>query len=363
MNENKNLRLLKIATTLILAGFSFYILKELQSILIPFFIALVISFLFDPLYEWFKKKGFPGWAAIVTVMIIILIVSNISNVFIFTAINTFTNEFPKYVHKFEGFEATIMNSLNSLGISNEEIKKSFSISQYFSGEKLTGMISDTISSITGIFTNYILILIYVIFLLTEFGSIQRRILKAFSREKSRKIQDILSDIFIDLRRYIVGKTLINLSHALLITIIFLLFGLDFAIIWGLLTFFMTYIPNIGAFISIVLPFITALAQYDNLVVPIVLLLIMGSVAYLVGDMVEPKVLGDKLNLSPIMLIFSLVFWGYIWGIVGMLLSVPIMSMIKIILSKFESTEPLSILMSYEVSNSKKNATAIIKKII
>ena len=359
MKENKDLRLIKIAAALILVGFSFYILKELQSILIPFFMALVVSFLFEPLYEWLKKKRFPAWAAILSVVIVILVVSNIASVFVYTSINTFTNEFPKYVQKIEGLGVSVTNTLNSLGISNEEIKKSFNVSQYMSGEKLTGMLSDVISSIAGIFTNYILILIYVIFLLTEFSSIQRRILTAFSRERSRKIADILSDIFIDLRRYIVGKTLINLSHALLITIIFLFFGLDFAIVWGLLTFFMTYIPNIGAFISSVLPFVTALAQYDNLVVPIVLLIIMGVVAYSVGNLVEPKILGDKLNLSPLLLIFSLVFWGYIWGIVGMLLSVPIMSMIKIILSKFDSTKPVAILMSYDVSNSKKDEPAII----
>ncbi len=321
--------------------------------------ALVVSFLFEPLYEWLKKKRFPAWAAILSVVIVILVVSNIASVFVYTSINTFTNEFPKYVQKIEGLGVSVTNTLNSLGISNEEIKKSFNVSQYMSGEKLTGMLSDVISSIAGIFTNYILILIYVIFLLTEFSSIQRRILTAFSRERSRKISDILSDIFIDLRRYIVGKTLINLSHALLITIIFLFFGLDFAIVWGLLTFFMTFIPNIGAFISSVLPFVTALAQYDNLVVPVVLLIIMGVVAYSVGNLVEPKILGDKLNLSPLLLIFSLVFWGYIWGIVGMLLSVPIMSMIKIILSKFDSTKPVAILMSYDVSNSKKDEPAII----
>ncbi len=360
MNDKKDLRLIKIAAALILTGFFFYILKELQSIFIPFFMALVISFLFEPLYEWFKRKGFPAWAAILTVVLIIFIISNIASVFVFTSINTFTSGFPIYVQKIEALAVSATNVFSSFGISNDEIRKSLNFSQYLSGDKLTGMISDVISSIAGIFTNYILILIYVIFLLSEFSSIQRRILTAFSREESRKIADILSDIFIDLRRYIVGKTLINLSHAVLITIIFLFFGLDFAIVWGLLTFFMTYIPNIGAFISSILPFLTALTQYDNLVVPIVLLIIMGVIAYSIGNLVEPKVLGDKLNLSPLLLIISLVFWGYIWGVVGMLLSVPIMSMIKIILSKFESTKPVAILMSYDVSNSKENEPAIIK---
>ena len=359
MIDDKNFRIIKITTALILVGFVFFILKELQSILIPFFMAIVISFLFEPVYEWFKIKRFPTWAAILTVVLIIFIISNIASVFLLTSINSFSSGFPRYVLKVEALWDSAANNLSSLGISNEEIKKSFNISQYLSGEKLAGTISDIITSIAGIFTNYILILIYVIFLLTEFGSIQRRILTAFSREKSRKISDILSDIFDDLRRYIVGKTLINLSHAVLITIIFLFFGLDFAIVWGLLTFFMTYIPNLGAFIATILPFVTALAQYDNVVTPIVLLIIMTVVAYSVGNLVEPKILGDKLNLSPLLLIFSLVFWGYIWGVVGMLLSVPIMSMIKIILSKFESTKPVAILMSYNVGKPKEDELEVI----
>jgi predicted PurR-regulated permease PerM len=78
------------------------------------------------------------------------------------------------------------------------------------------------------------------------------------------------------------------------------------------------------------------------------MILMVVIGYAMGNLVEPKILGDRLNLSPILLIFSLLFWGWMWGIVGMLLSVPIMSMIKIILSKFESTRPLSILMSYEI---------------
>ncbi|MDD5361943.1 MAG: AI-2E family transporter [Ignavibacteria bacterium] len=349
MADNKDFRLVKIAAALIIVGFVFFILKELQSIILPFFVALIIAFLFEPLYEWLKKKRLPSWAAILIVLITILIISNIASVFVYTSINSFTSGFPKYVQKIESLGVSATNTLAALGVSDAKIKESFDLSKYLSGEKVAEMLSTVLSSIAGIFTNYVLILIYVIFLLTEFGSIQRRILAAFSHEKSRKIAEILNDIFIDLRKYIVGKTLINFVHASLVTIIFLIFGLDFAIVWGLLTFFITYIPNLGAFIATVLPFVTALAQYDNIGTPIVLLVIMGVIAYSVGNLVEPKVLGDKLNLSPLLLIFSLVFWDYMWGVVGMLLSVPIMSMIKIILSKFESTKHISILMSYEVT--------------
>jgi AI-2 transport protein TqsA len=352
-SEKNNYRYLKIVATIFLAGFSFYVMKALQVILLPFFIALIISFLFEPFYEWLKKHKFPAWTAIVIVVLIILILSNITSVFVVTSINIFKTDFPKYIQKIEGFGTSFTVFLTSMGISDNTIKESFSLSRYFSGDNLSGMITDVISSIAGIFTDYILILIYIVFLLSEFGSIQKRILKAFSKEGARNIADTLHDIYIDVSKYIVGKTLINLTHALLITTIFLIFGLDFAIVWGLLTFFLTYIPNIGVLISTILPFLTALVQYDNIVTPVILLIIMGVIGYLVGNLVEPKILGDRLNLSPLLLIFSLVFWGYLWGVTGMLLSVPIMSMIKIVLSKFESTRPLSILMSYEVVPAKK----------
>jgi predicted PurR-regulated permease PerM len=353
-SEKNNNKYLKIVASIFLVGFSFYILKELQVILLPFFIALIISFLFEPFYKWLRSHKFPAWTAIIIVVLVIIILSNITSVFVVTSINIFKADFPNYLRKIEGFGTNFSVYLSSMGISDNTIKESFDISKFFSGDKLSELLTDVISSIAGIFTDYILILIYIIFLLSEYGSIQKRILKAFSKEGARNISDILNDIYIDVRRYIVGKTLINLTHALLITTIFMIFGLDFAIVWGLLTFFLTYIPNLGVLISTVLPFLTALAQYDNIVTPIILLIVMGVIGYLIGNLVEPKILGDRLNLSPILLIFSLVFWGYLWGVVGMLLSVPIMSMIKIVLSKFESTRPLSILMSYEVVSAKKD---------
>ncbi len=242
--------------------------------------------------------------------------------------------------------------MNTLGISNDKIKETLDFSKFLSGEKIAGALSAIVSGIAGIFTNYILILIYIIFLLGEFSSIKKRILAAFSKSGAATIADTMSDIFIDLRKYIVGKTLINFSHAFILTTIFLIFGLDFAIVWGLLFFFLTWLPQIGAFLATIFPILIAFAQFDNILTPIVLLLIMIVVGYTMGSFIEPKILGNRLNLSPLLLIFSLIFWGWMWGVVGMLLSVPVMSMIKIILSKFESTNPLAILMSNEVVYSK-----------
>jgi len=347
--DTKYSKFLSIVAALFLAGFSFFIMKELQAILLPFFVALIISFLFAPFYEFLKRKKVPSFVGIIIIVLIILVIANISSVFVYTSIIAFKNDVPKYVEKSQMLINSMLVYFDNLGIP-ESYKQSMNITNFLNGEKIAGVITDLISGIAGIFTNFVLILIYVIFLLTEFGSIRRRVVKAFSAEKSRKITEALGDILFDVRKYIVGKTLINFSHALTITIVFWIFGLDFAILWGLLTFVLAYIPNIGAFIATILPFLTSLMQYDNFVTPIVLLIIMAVVGSVFRNIIEPKVLGDRLNLSPILLLFSLIFWGYVWGVVGMILSVPVMSMIKIVLSKFESTRPVAIMMSYEVSN-------------
>jgi predicted PurR-regulated permease PerM len=132
-----------------------------------------------------------------------------------------------------------------------------------------------------------------------------------------------------------------------------LFGVDFYFVWGFLCFFSHYVPNIGSLISTILPGLTALLQFDNIITPIIIIILLIVVQNVIGNILEPKYLGDQLDLSPLLLLLSLIFWGYVWGIVGMILSVPIMSMIKIVLSKFEGTKSVAILMSYNKDNSGK----------
>lgn len=349
--EFRTNRFLNIVAALFLVGFSFYILKELQAILLPFFMAVIISFLFEPFYEWMKRKKIPAPLALVVVLLSILILANISSIFIFTSISSFNTEMPKYIQKGE----VLVNSIESFFQQYRLLpqgERAIDWSKYLAPDKLAGILTSLVSGVAGLFTNFLLILIYVMFLLAEFGSIRKRIGKAFDSEKATKVNEILTDILADVRKYLIGKTLINFSHAVSVLIVFWIFGLDFAMVWGLLTFLLAYIPNIGAFIATLLPFLTGLIQYDNIFTPVLLVIIITVIGFVFGNVVEPKVMGEKLNLSPILLIFSLIFWGYLWGVVGMILSVPVMSMIKIVLSKFDSTKPIAILMSNVVVEKK-----------
>lgn len=351
MTDYRSNKFLNFTVGLLLLAFIYIVLKEFQSILIPLLVAVIISIIFEPLYRWLKSKKVPGIVAIIIIVVIILVLSNIISLFVFTSISSFQTQIPKYQDRMvQLYDSALMN-LQSIPYFGTFFKEA-DIMKLFPAEKFTTTLEGLLSGILGIFGNFVLILIYVIFILSEIGSIRMRIRYAFSREKTVKIADIVEDVFDDVKKYIVGKTLINFSHAVITLLIFWIFGLDFAVVWAFLTFFMAFIPNIGAIIATILPFLTALLQYDNVFTPVLMLIILSLIGYVMGNIVEPKIFGHSLNLSPVLLIVSLIFWGYLWGIVGMILSVPLISMLKIIFSKFEKTKPFAILMSNVVGNKK-----------
>jgi AI-2 transport protein TqsA len=357
-----NSKFLTIVASLFLITLTVFILKTLQDILLPFFIAIIIAFMFEPLYAWLKSKKLPGWAAIVVIVLIIVLIANISSIFIMATIGPFQAALPSYEEKFNELFNNIFYVLGGWGIDVEAMKSSLDPNKYMQDGTITGIITGLFTSLLGIFGDFVLILIYVVFLLSEFGSIKRRIMVAFSPEKARKISSIISDVFKDVRKYIIGLTLINLAHAICVTIILWAFGVDFFLIWGLLTFLLDYIPNIGAIIATILPFLTALFIYDNVITPIIIFAILIVIGNAFGNLLEPKVFGDSLDLSPILILVTLIFWGYVWGIMGMILSVPIMSIIKIVLMKFDTTRPIAVLMTYNMGSVRKIKKSRGKKI-
>ncbi len=345
MRDNNPNKFLNLVAGLFLVGFMVFALKELQSILLPLFIAVIVWFVFLPLYNFLIKKKIPSGLAIVIVIITIVLISNISSVFILTSVNTFTSEFPKYEIKFAKFYEELIAKFNLSPTETDSLSKSLDIKKLLTGGTLTATIGSIVTGITGIMGNYILILFYLIFLLTESKSIQDRIKVAFSDERQQKINSTLTDIFKDVKNYMSGKTLMSFIQAVLIGLILWICEVDFFIIWAFMFFLSDFIPQIGSLIVTVLVAITMLLQFDSLVLPIIVVVILILIQNIKGNILEPRIFGERLNLSPLLLLFSLLFWGYIWGIVGMILSVPIMSIIKIILMNIPETKPYAILMS------------------
>jgi AI-2 transport protein TqsA len=351
--KNNN-RFLNIAAGLLLAGFSVYAVKELSTILIPLVLALIVSFVFEPFFSWMKSKKIPRPIAIIIILIVVIIIANIASVFIIASVDSFSSNFSVYEVKFR----ELLNSIVvSLKLSQEEIQNIFNslkLSNLLKQGSITSFIGDLLKSFIGIFGDFVLILLYVVFILSELGSIKERVKVAFKDERAASIAKNIDNIFKDVRTYISGKTIISLILGVTSGIVLWIFGVDFYFIWGFLIFLAHYIPNVGAVVGISLPSIIMFLQFDNIVTPVIVTIILIALDNIIGNIMEPKILGDRLNLSPLILLLSLFVGEYVWGIVGMVLSVPIVSMLKIILMNFESTKPIAIMMSYKPSVIKKN---------
>ncbi|MBL8008384.1 MAG: AI-2E family transporter [Ignavibacteria bacterium] len=347
MESKDNIRLLNITAALLLTGFSVYVLKELSSILIPFVLAVFISFAFEPFYMWLKSKKIPSGIAIALILLIIIIMANIAGAFIVAGIDSFSSGFNEYEKKFIELFNSVVNSLNLKENDRVSLNEFLKISNLLKQGSITSLLGNFFTSIVGIFSDFVIILFYVIFILSELSGIKERIVSAFPGNNSKKITDTLDRVFKDVRKYISGKTIISLALGLISGIILWIFGVDFYFIWGFLIFIMHFIPSFGALIAITFPSVVMFLQFDGIVKPVIVTSLLILLQNLIGNIVEPKVLGGRLNLSPLLLLFSLFIGGYIWGIIGMVLSVPVMSMIKIILMNFDSTKPIAVLMSYK----------------
>jgi len=349
------LGLLNFLAVVILIVLSVFILKELQSILLPLFVAVLITFAFLPLYNFLIKKKVPAAVSLILIILILLILVNSVSFFIITSINSFSQEFPKYEAKFLHFYYSMLPALNLNPDEISKIEEFFNIKNLLMGGNLTNAITGILTSITSLLGSFVLIMFYIIFLMTESDSIGKRFSIAFSEEKNASLRNTLGHITEGLRKYISGKTVMSLAQSVLIGIILWASGVEFFVIWAFLFFITDFIPNIGSMVASILLSLFMVIQFESILFPVIILAVLILIQNLKGNFLEPKILGARLDLSPFLLFFSLIFWGYVWGIIGMVLSVPIMSMLKIILMNIPSTRYIAILMS---NNPEKNQIKI-----
>ncbi|MFZ0390139.1 MAG: AI-2E family transporter, partial [Calditrichia bacterium] len=168
---------------------------------------------------------------------------------------------------------------------------------------------------------------------------------AFPTQTATRIAAVLKNINRQIQKYLITKTLISLTTGILFGVALTLFDVEFALIWGLLAFLLNFIPNIGSIIATVLPLSIAFIQDTNFGHLFWIALVLIGIQIVVGNLLDPRIVGRSLNLSPLVVLFSLMFWGWIWGIVGMFLAVPISVIIKIIFENIESLRFISVLMS------------------
>ncbi|MBK8944746.1 MAG: AI-2E family transporter [Ignavibacteriae bacterium] len=343
------------------------VLKELQDIFIPLTIAYLLVFVFEPMNDFLIKRKIPKSLTTFLDLLIIIGFFWALSTFIIDSFSRLGEELPQYEERLNNIVKT---SAANFGIVDKFFLE-FDISKILSDLDYSDMASGFFSSTISIFSAVFFVLFFFIFVnsshLHLINAIKNRYLKVQANvseenfennivinnkelekfENQKKIDEVklhrektiekaFKDITEQIQRYIAAKFLLSLLKSVVIGIILWIFDIDFLIVWAVLSFFLNFIPNIGAIISAVLPAVMTLIQYESIGYTLFVGGIISFAENLIGNIMEPKFLGNKLGLNPLVILLSLLIWGYIWGIAGMFLSVPLTAVVKIILSNSQS---------------------------
>lgn len=331
-----------LATFVILLGFLF---KILSSVLLPVIAAIMISCVFAPIIQKLNYKFKIPWTVltILITFLLLIIILGISSLLI-SSVTSIVSEYPKYETKFlhiykliaESFDLTFDEGMGFFGNIWQHLK----VREYMQTFVLT-LSSGILSSGKNIF----LILILCLFLMIEYRMTNRKISYAFARTAKGKILRVTRRIIFDIVHYISIKFYISLATGFLVFLVCLILKMDFAILWGFLAFALNFVPTFGSFFSCALTTIFALLQfYPSYTKIFAVLTLVILINFALGNIIEPRVQGKNLGVSPFVIIVSLCLWGYIWGTVGMIIAVPMTVIIKIICENISYLHPIAILL-------------------
>ena len=314
-----------------------------QQLIIPFVFALLIWLLVRKIKSKlnqipFIHRWFPGWVTNIVMSGLIFAAFTFMGRLLAVNIEILAKSYETY-----GVNMTIVTN---------DINKTFNIDVMklvgdYAGNFNFGTLFSTIfSSLRGMVQNTIVVLLYVVFIFLEDSNFPAKLHGMFPRpQQYLRVMVLIQKIEKSVANYIGLKTLVNLISAVISFIVLLIIGVDTPVFWAFLVFLLNFIPLIGLFISVLLPAAFCLVQFGSFSPCIATLISLGTVQFIVGNILEPKIMGNSLNISPLVAIIALALWGTIWGITGMFLSVPITVIMIIVFSQFAKTRPIAILLS------------------
>lgn len=306
-----------------------------KSLLLSFFIAINLS---QPI-AWLQSRKVPNGIAVTGVFLLIIAILGIFGQIISSSFSSFSEDLPKY-------EANISEMTASMGVWLQELGIEFSRNQMFDAfdpAKVMTNISALLADFGGVMGNTFTILFLTLFLLLELDVIPLK-LKAISSGNETLVY--VEKIGSSIRHYLSIKTITSAITGALIWVSLEIIGVDYAIIWAIIAFLLNFIPNIGSFIAAVPAVLFALVQLgaEGVIWTIFVFVVVNTV---VGNIIEPKMMGKGLGLSTFIVFLSLIFWGFIFGTVGMFLSVPLTMMFKIIFEQDPATKWAAVILGTE----------------
>lgn len=317
------------------------VLRLAKPVLFPFFLAIFLSFVLSPILDFLTRLGIPKVISIIFILIVSFFVIYLLGILFYSSGKAFASEFPKYGQKISSILSSLQERLKLSGSGRDPL---YWVNQ-LDINKIGSILLSAIGPFFSFLSNLFLIFVFLVFILAGRGKTKEKIRSSFSTSRSVKIIDVIHKIDSQIQKYLAIKTVVSLFTGAMATVVLIIFGVDFAIVFGFLTFLLNYIPTIGSIIATALPLTIAAFQFQTLWPAFWILIILSVIQITIGNFIEPRLMGKGLGLSPLVVLFSLFFWGWLWGIPGMILAVPIAAIIKIVCNNIASLEFVAALMS------------------
>tara|TARA_B100000131_G_scaffold63141_1_gene59431 strand:+ start:106 stop:1524 length:1419 start_codon:yes stop_codon:yes gene_type:complete len=325
----------------------------LEDVLKPFIIALGVYFILKPGADALNKTGFNLYLSYFTVLMMFLLLLVSSAYYSYSQIDDLMEDEDKMAEYNSNLEkryidlkdSALFGSFFASDEGNMSVKDhliTFGLIE--EGGEVSDLFGAVLSFIGGLGTTSITVLFFLMFIIFEAGLLPGRISAAYPGEANEKIKDVRADIEESINVYIIVKTGVGVGTASIAGIILFIFGIDLWFLWALLTFILNYVPYIGSLVASVPPLLLGFIMLEpGTVIFMGILLIVNQQIW--GNIIETKWCGSKLDISPVLLLIVAAFGFWLWGIIGMVLSVPFVVIFKIILENIEPTRPIAILMS------------------
>lgn len=321
------------------------VLYQLQSVLLPFFVAIFLSYIFKPVVLYLERKKVPMVLSLLIVLAVVALTVFGLSLLVYSSGSAFAHALPRYEERFTAVLAQGTTLVEKTAKKWNVDMNEYAWTDVVQLSSITSVMTQSVGSFFTYLGNFVLVMLFMFFILAGSGQLTEKIKNAFSAEQAEQLASIIGNIDGQVRQYLFAKTLISLATGGLTWLVLLLFGVDFPLLWGFLTFLLNFIPNIGSVIATAFPVSLAFLQFDSPTRPLLVLVLLIGAQNVIGNVLEPKLLARSLNLSPLLVLVSLMFWGWLWGIWGMVLAVPVTSMIKIICENVDALRPLAALMS------------------
>ena len=334
----------QIAVFVVIGAASWFMLKELAVLLRPLLLAILLCYVILPLH----KRIHQGRSEIKTIAIMagsVLAIGTILSIVVYGSVIQFNDELPRLTKKSDEWGSRLKAwSDDSLPpILNRSVNDAVR-AEAKGAQQLSNAGKSLLTFVADVMIEAAIVGLYVLFLLIEARRLSKRVENGFSSEQSKRIAETMQKINSSIANYLKAKVRASLILAVPATLILITFGVKFAVIWGLLTFFCNFIPYVGTAIGCGAPLIFGFLDLPMGWEPFAVAILLICVHAASASFVEPTMIGKAVGLSPLVILISLTFWGLCWGVVGMFLAVPLTVTLKIVLSNLEATKGIAQLL-------------------